>query len=324
MIVQRYTADQQPQWDDFVSNSKNGTFLFFRGYMDYHRDRFPDHSLLVRGGPDRLLAVLPAHREGDTLISHDGLTYGGFVYDDAMKLGLMLEVFDATLTYLQEVGVHHLVYKTIPHIYHRAPAEEDRYALFAAGAQWIRCGALAVVQRGRRIAYQERRSRGIKRARGHGLTVARSTDFEGYWAILTERLEKSYHARPVHTAVEMGRLSRRFPEHVKLFACHRQATMVAGIVIYETANVARTQYIASTDAGRSMGAVDLLLDHLLTDVYEGKPYFDLGTSEADGPAVVNQGLVEQKEGFGARAVGLDQYTVPLADWKPGQLLKVFA
>jgi len=54
VIVQRYTADQQPQWDDFVSNSKNGTFLFFRGYMDYHRDRFPDHSLLVRGGPDRV------------------------------------------------------------------------------------------------------------------------------------------------------------------------------------------------------------------------------------------------------------------------------
>ena len=322
MIVQRYTADQQPAWDDFVRTSTNGTFLFFRDYMDYHRERFADHSLLVQDSQQRLIALLPAHRDGDTVISHGGLTYGGFVCDRAMKLGLMLQVLDETLSALAELGVQRLVYKTIPHIYHRAPAEEDRYALFAAGAQWTRCGSLAVVPRGRPIAYEERRSRGIKRARRHGLTVAASTDFEGYWAILTERLEQAYRARPVHTAAEMSLLSRQFPDHVKLFGCYRQATMVAGVVIYETANVARTQYIASTDEGRTMGAVDLLVNHLLTEAYEDKAYFDLGTSEAD--STVNQGLVQHKEGFGARAVALDQYAVDLTDWKPGRLSKALA
>ena len=34
-------------WDTFVQESKNGTFLFVRDYMDYHRDRFQDCSLLV-------------------------------------------------------------------------------------------------------------------------------------------------------------------------------------------------------------------------------------------------------------------------------------
>ena len=33
-------------WDDFVRRSKNATFLHLRNYMDYHRDRFVDHSLL--------------------------------------------------------------------------------------------------------------------------------------------------------------------------------------------------------------------------------------------------------------------------------------
>ena len=165
----------------------------------------------------------------------------------------------------------------------------------------------------------------VKQANVSGMAAYRALcdeaerDFEGYWAILTERLEKAHHARPVHTAAEMRLLSRRFPDHVKLFACHRQAAMVAGVVVYETASVARTQYIASTDAGRAMGAVDLLLDHLLAEVYEGKGYFDLGTSDADGGSGLNQGLIEHKEGFGARAIALDQYAVDLTEWKPGQL-----
>ncbi len=43
--VVRYSPDHEPEWDDFVKVAKNATFLFFREYMDYHRDRFSDYSL---------------------------------------------------------------------------------------------------------------------------------------------------------------------------------------------------------------------------------------------------------------------------------------
>ena len=85
MKVTRYEAAQKKVWDEFIQRSKNGTFLFLRDYMDYHCDRFHDHSLLVWDGKDRLLAVLPAHANDKTLSSHDGLTYGGFITDDNMK-----------------------------------------------------------------------------------------------------------------------------------------------------------------------------------------------------------------------------------------------
>ena len=39
----RYTADRELEWNDFVGQSKNATFLFYRGYMDYHADRFADY-----------------------------------------------------------------------------------------------------------------------------------------------------------------------------------------------------------------------------------------------------------------------------------------
>ena len=44
--IVRYTAEKADEWNAFVAESKNGTFLFNRGYMDYHADRFVDHSLM--------------------------------------------------------------------------------------------------------------------------------------------------------------------------------------------------------------------------------------------------------------------------------------
>ena len=50
ITIQRYIPDREDEWNRFVSASKNGTFLFDRRFMDYHRDRFSDHSLLVYRG----------------------------------------------------------------------------------------------------------------------------------------------------------------------------------------------------------------------------------------------------------------------------------
>src|SRR5436189_6486327 len=100
--VARYTDANQAHWDAFVAGSKNGTFLFFRNYMDYHRDRFVDHSLLIWNDKGRLIALLPASKQGDMLISHGGLTYGGFVTNERMNASLMLEVFEHTLVNLRQ------------------------------------------------------------------------------------------------------------------------------------------------------------------------------------------------------------------------------
>ena len=45
--IKRYSDGCKDEWDDFVRDSRNGTFLFMRGYMDYHADRFADFSLMA-------------------------------------------------------------------------------------------------------------------------------------------------------------------------------------------------------------------------------------------------------------------------------------
>jgi len=318
MRLSRYRDDQKQEWDDFVRRSKNGTFLFLRDYMDYHRDRFEDHSMMVRTQGGQLVALLPATRQGSTLASHRGLTYGGFVTDAAMKTPRMLEVFGAAVETLRELGFTALEYKTVPHLYHQLPAEEDRYALFLARATVIRRGLLTVVVARDRPVAQERRVRGARKARQNGLTVALSADLPAFWHLLTARLLASHNARPVHTLEEIRSLQARFPDNIKLHACLTpNAEMVAGVAVYESPLVAHCQYIAASDQGRDLQALDLLFTELLAMQYAQKPYFDFGTSDEDDGWRLNQGLVEQKEGFGARAVVHDHYAIELDRCDPG-------
>jgi hypothetical protein len=79
--------------------------------------------------------------------------------------------------------------------------------------------------------------------------------------------------------------------------------------MYVSELVARTQYIAANEQGRALGALDLLLDHLINDVYVNKRYFEFGTSHEPADDSLNIGLLAQKERFGARAVTSDTYRV---------------
>lgn len=311
MRVQLYNESLKPVWDDFVRCSKNGTFLFFRDYMDYHHDRFIDYSLLVYDGKERLIALLPANKKDNIILSHGGLTYGGFITDRTMKTPLMLEVFEETIKYLRQNSFACLIYKTIPYIYARIPAEEDRYALFIYNAVMIRRGVLSVMANSCRPEFQERRLRGIKKASANGLRVELSEDWNGYWKVLGETIWNTYQTQPVHSLDEITRLHARFSENIKLFACFRQTALLGGVVIYETEFVARTQYIAAREQGKELGALDLIFHYLLNEVYSQKPFFEFGTSDEDNGRRLNKGLIDQKEGFGARTIVHDHYEIKI-------------
>jgi len=311
MQVEIYKKPRKTVWDEFVRKSKNGTFLFYRDYMDYHSDRFEDHSLMIWDDKDRLITLLPANRVERKLISHGGLTYGGFITDETMRTPVMLGVFKSVITFLKEHYFDEVVYKTIPHIYHRIPAEEDLYALFLSPAKLVRRDVLTVCDSKNRLSFQERRRRSIKKAVKNGLTVKESNDYEQYWAILEENLNSTYGVDPVHSISEIHLLQSRFPNNIKLFGCFKGEVMLGGVVIYESDKVAHVQYIAANEQGKSSGALDLVFDFLLTDFYREKTFFDFGISNENDGSYLNRGLIDQKEGFGARAVAHDHYVINL-------------
>ena len=305
--IRRYTPVMADEWNKFVATSKNGTFLFDRRFMDYHSNRFHDHSLLVFR--DHLLyALLPAHQKDDTLVSHGGLTYGGLVMSRHCSARGVLNAFLAINDYLREQSVRHVIYKAIPWIYHQLPAEEDLYALtnICHARLTIRDISSAIVAPSR-LPFAESRRSGLRKAQRSGLSVCESTDVDSFWQILNDNLTSKYAVSPVHTADELRLLMSRFPDQIKLWLVCDGTTPVGGTLLFLTPRVLHTQYISATPFGKQHGAIDLLFDHLINHVYTDYPFIDFGKSTVSDSADLNARLIFQKEGFGARAICYDTY-----------------
>ncbi|MEK9971416.1 MAG: GNAT family N-acetyltransferase, partial [Ferrovibrio sp.] len=307
--LRRYTDGDADSWNRFVAASKNGTLLIDRNYMDYHRHRFDDHSLMAADTDGELLAVIPAHRRDDMLVSHGGLTYGGVISGSAMTPLKMLGLFAGLLAHIRAEGMRGLYYKTIPRIYQRQPADEDLFALFVHNAVLKRRDLTTVLDPQFPAPVQSRRKRGAKSATKAGLVAADSDRWEDFWAILSANLADRHNLKPVHSVEEIRLLHSRFPEAIRLWCVTQNDAVVGGAVMYLTERVAHIQYTASSPAGREANALDLL-NFALIEAYSDR-YFDFGISNEGSGRALNHGLIDYKEGFGARTVTHDHYEILL-------------
>ncbi|WP_299389823.1 GNAT family N-acetyltransferase [uncultured Gelidibacter sp.] len=307
--VERYQPKFKSAWDIFVSKSKNGTFLFQRDFMEYHKDRFEDFSLMVFE-KDEIVGLFPANRVGDALYSHQGLTYGGLILASDVKFKTVLKCFQSLLKYLSNEHIASLHIKEIPSIYHQIPSQEVQYLNFILEAQLERRNVLSVIDNHNKLKFSKSRREGVKRGQQHDLLITNDDNFEAFWnSILKPNLNKKYNADPVHSLDEILYLKEKFPNNIKQFNVYHEERIVAGATIFETAQVAHCQYISGNSDKNILGSLDALHRYLITEVYADKRYFDFGPSNDNYGKTINHGLQFWKEGFGARTMTQDFYKI---------------
>ena len=304
--IRRYTPDKKQEWNDFLKRSKNGTFLLDRNYMDYHADRFTDHSLMVYRR-DKLYALLPGNMADETFFSHQGLTYGGLIMSDKTVAAEVVQLFRQLNDQLREEGVSRVVYKPVPWIYHRQPSEEDLYAVVEVCGATISRGLSSAISREHHNKWYRIRECGMKHARQMGLTVAETEDYKPFWQILSDNLRERYGLNPVHTVEEMELLHHRMPEHIRLIVVKEGDETIGGTVLYISDRVVHTQYIAASPRGKQQHALDILFDVVIRRALASHAYFDFGISTEKHGTYLNENLIYQKEGFGGRGLCYDWY-----------------
>lgn len=311
ITIRRYTPADKKIWDEFAAGSKNATFLHLRDYMDYHADRFSDFSLMAFDEKGKLLALLPANLSGSTLHSHQGLTYGGWLTPvKHFNAATMLEVFGSMEEFLRANGITALVYKAIPYIYHRYPADEDIYALFRHGAQISECNISATAVIGSPLRkYNNSTKLNIAKMERIGMTVSETSDFPAFWEMLTAHLQRRYHTKPVHNIEEIQRLHDRFPQQIRLFEVRTDGRAVAGGVFFITDTAVHSQYTGNTEEGMRLKAVAFMHHRLMTEVFPDKQFYDFGTSNEQHGRLLNEGLIVQKNGLGGRGVAYTTYKI---------------
>lgn len=313
--VKKYTKEHKEEWNHFVDSAKNATFLFHRDFMDYHKDRFIDFSLLVYKN-NKLFALLPANLDNTTIYSHQGLTYGSFITQDSAKLLDLFQAFKKLLEFLYTHGIKKLDIRVIPSIYNSLPSEELEYFLFKANAKLIKRDVLMVIDYSNPLRFQKNRREGINKAKRNNLVIKVDGRFDSFWnEILIPNLENKHNAVPVHTLKEIKLLAKRFPNNIQQINVYKEDKIVAGTTVFITKKVIHPQYVSGNTDKNTFGSLDLLYDFICNHFNKNKQFFNFNISSEDNGKLLNKGLIFWKEGCGARTIVSNNYQVETEKFK---------
>jgi len=307
--VRKYSPEYKGAWNEFIASAKNATFLFNRNFVDYHNDRFEDYSLLCfKKG--KLVGVLAANIIGNKLYSHQGLTYGGFIVQSATKFEEYVLIIENVLKYLTENGIKELYLKELPEMYASSPSGEFEYIQFLVAAEIIKVDISSTIKMDSCIALSSSRKEGYKRGIKFGLKIVEVEELDSFWnEILIPNLKEKHNVSPVHSLSEIKLLKEYFPENIRQFNVYDNGKLVAGTTIFETNNVAHSQYISGNNDNNKLGSLDFLHYYLIKEVFRDKDFFDFGISTGNQGKSINKGLLFWKEGFGARAMTYKTYKI---------------
>jgi len=311
IVCERYDATRQTEWDECILQAKNGHFMFTRSYMEYHADRFEDFSCVFLDERGKMLGVLPANLCDGVLYTHQGLTFGGLVMARKLVATQVLEIFDTLIEFAKKHDISRIFYKRVPDIYADIPAQEDLYALFRYQACLVRRDLSSVVDLQEEYSYTKGRKWAVNKAKKAGIIVREVQDVASYWVLLNAVLERRHSVKAVHSLEEIQRLKSTFPDNIRVYGAYipESTDLLAGTLLFVNKGVVHTQYLANSEMGREYCALDCIIDQLLKYYSKSKRYFSFGISTEEAGSVLNEGLLAQKEGFGARATVHDFYEI---------------
>ncbi|MFT7051892.1 MAG: hypothetical protein ACJAZK_002512 [Psychroserpens sp.] len=313
--VKRYNQIDCLVWNAFVSNSKNATFLFNRDFMEYHQNRFDDYSLMVYKN-EKLLALVPANKVGDSVFSHQGLSYGGILLSQKTKFETVVKLYYVVLRFLNENAINTFELKLLPKIYNLLPSDEIEYLLFKTKANLHRRDVSMVIDYACKQESSSNRKRNLKRSKLNKVSVKEVFEFDNFFnQILIPNLEQRYETMPTHSLEEVVALKLKFPDHIRQFNAYQNNEIIAGVTIFESSKVAHAQYISTIASKNELGGLDAIFDFLINKLYSSKHYFSFGISNENQGQQVNRGLLNWKESFGAHAITHDFYTINTENYR---------
>jgi hypothetical protein len=299
--IHKYRDEDFNVWDPYLADCHNSTWLHSRKFLSYHRKRFADESLIVFNNK-KLVGVFPAAvslSDSGTIVSHPGSTFGGLLTKSLFGSDVML-AFEMIVDHYRRAGFRFIEYKSTPFFYHKRAFIDDIYALQVMGAKRFRCDLTSLIDLSTPNLLSSRRKRSLKNANSSDLTIVYPKSCNELWNVLSANLHKKHGALPVHSTEEISTLIQLFPNNIKTMAVNYKENLIAGLVLFLSHNVVHAQYIASSDVGYELSALDLLFDHAI-NLYrqQGFKWFDFGISTEQMGMKLNTGLYQFKMEFGS-------------------------
>jgi hypothetical protein len=303
LTVRSYSQDDADVWDAFCKDALQATLLHTRRFLSYHGERFVDCSLIIED-EGKWVGLFPAAlslSDNRLVVSHPGVTYGGVIHQGILRGERMIEALTLMKQHYASLGLVKLLYKAVPTFYHQAPAQDDLYALFRLFAKRTRCDISSTIDLQHRLSASERRRRSLKKAVKAGVAIVEGGQYlQALWDVLFENLERKHGLSPVHKLEEIQLLAERFPENIRCVCGEVNSKVEAGTLIFITPTTYHAQYIASSETGYDVSALDAIFEHCIQAAQQnGRRWFDFGVSTEDSGLILNDGLYRFKSEFGS-------------------------
>jgi hypothetical protein len=302
-------------WSTVLLDSNSATYLHSWEFLSYHRDRYEDCSTLMYDG-QRPIAVFPAalvHGCEIHAVSHPGATFGGLVCRRHTNIEQLMELNSLLKEFFKKKNVKKLLIKKTPDIFNIVPDQENTYALHKAGFM-VKSSALSrIVDLREPKSYATRKRRNLKPlSKFQNLTIVSNISYlHEYWSILSDNLQVRHQSKPVHSLPEISNLFSVLPDVFKLYVVTEESSVIAGVLLVKINRVLRCQYIACTERGRELCALDFLFDYLISRSASSDLWFlDFGTSQQSDNSI-NLDLYRYKSEFGGFAVTFDVFEKPI-------------
>ncbi|GAA4108072.1 hypothetical protein GCM10022393_03810 [Aquimarina addita] len=307
-IVKKYQHSDSELWNSFVKDSINGTFLFDRDFMEYHHDRFLDYSLMVFD-KQKLIGLFPANSVGAEVHSHQGLTYGGLIISASTGGEKVRDILSSLIDFFKSHNITTVFVKSIPAFYHTQPAQAFTFFLSEYKTTMYQRDLNLAIDYRKPLTIHKSKLKHFEKRKEVGFLVKEEENCADFWnQVLIPRLKEKHNVSPVHTVDEMMSLKNKFPEEIRQFTIRLNGQILAGITVFKTNSVIKSQYGAVTKEGEKLRALDFLFITLIQKYKkEGYTFFDMGTVTEN-----NFGLLKQKEELGCRIYTQDFYRLDIS------------
>lgn len=313
--IVRYNDTYREKWEKFVlNNSINGTFLQSRIFLEYHGDKFVDHSLLFIRGGNTLVGVCPACEKIDDgqkkFLSHIGSTFGGIIVGkEFYNITNVLEIFTVLDKYLKENKFDYVLLKSTNEIFSSENNNLIDYMCYKENYNSYDELSFAIdlarIQNDDVILNFKSKTRNLFRtSMKNNLELKQintKEEIADFYAVLCLSLEK-YNTKPVHTLDELYDLYfNRLNDKIRFYGVYNGKILIAGSMVFIINNVFHTQYLCANPEYLYLKPMDFMDGNLIIEAYNEKfKFFSFGISTEDHGKCLNETLAKFKEGFGTQ------------------------
>jgi len=312
------------EYQDLIFKENKQTIFSTKLFLSYHLDKFNTEFLIYKKNNKELL-LLPFVRDNDSLSSHPGASYGGFVELKNIKDSEFEKIFNELNVFIKNNNINEVNIRYSPDIFLSKNNFDFNDYIKSKSVLNYEQEETYIELSGR--DFENLNKTGFRKGHVSDISKFKNTinfsikklekenEVSSYYSLLENNTSK-YGVKPTHSKDDLYKLINLLPNHIEIFGLFSDSgLLISGITIFvlNQKTVAAFYSNFNHDLGnQARGGLKYLYWELLKKYkHEGYKFFTFGVDVKPGEPE-NKNLRYFKDGFGSNQDIRSNYTLTIS------------